>query len=61
MNPVDRTVFKIVVMKDEMWRGGIVQVSNHIRLDGVDADRGLIVHAMNRFMELTGMVERRES
>ena len=61
MNPVDRTVFKIVVMKDEMWRVRIVQVSNHIRLDGVDADRGLIVHAMNRFMELTGMVERRES
>lgn len=55
MNPVDRTVFKITVMKDGDWRVRIVQVSNHIRLDGRDADRDLIVHAMNRFMELAGM------
>lgn len=61
MNPVDRTVFKITVMKDGDWRVRIVQVSNHIRLDGRDADRDLIVHAMNRFMELAGMVEGRES
>ena len=60
-NPDDRTVFKIIVMKDDDWRVRIIQVSNHIRLDGVDADRDLIVHAVNRFMELAGMVERRES
>lgn len=57
VNPADRTVFKITVMKDGDWRVRIVQVSNHIRLDSVDADRELIVHAMNRFMELTGMKE----
>lgn len=51
----DRTVFKIIVMKDGDWRVRIIQVSNHIRLDGRDADRDLIVHAMNRFMELAGM------
>ena len=57
MNPADRTVFRIVITKDDEWRVRIVQVSNHIRLDGVDADQDFIVHAMNRFMELTGMVE----
>ena len=57
----DRTGFKIIVMKDGDWRVRIIQVSNHIRLDGVDADRDFIVHAMNRFMELAGMVEGRES
>jgi len=60
-NPVDRTVFKIIVMKDDDWRVRIIQVSNHIRLDGVDADRDLIVHAVNRFRELAGMVEGRQS
>lgn len=60
-NPVDRTGFKIIVMKDGGWRVRIIQVSNHIRLDGVDADRELIVHAMNRFMELAGMVDGAES
>lgn len=57
MNPVDRTVFRIVVTKDEEWRVRVIQLSNHIRLDGRDADLDLIVHAMNRFMELAGMVE----
>lgn len=61
MNPDDRTVFRIIITKDDTWRVRIVQLSNHIRLDGVDADRDLIVHAMNRFMELAGMVEGRES
>lgn len=61
MNPDDRTTFKIIAMKDGDWRVRIVQVSNHIRLDGVDADRDLIVHAVNRFMELAGMVEEQES
>lgn len=57
MNPVDRTVFRIVVTKDDVWRVRVVQLSNHIRLDGVDADRDLIVRAVNRFMELIGMAE----
>ncbi len=61
VNSVDRTGFKIIVMKDDDWRVRIIQVSNHVRLDGVDADRNLIVHAVNRFMELAGMVEGRES
>lgn len=60
-NPVDRTGFRIIVKNDDVWRVRIVQVSNHIRLDGVDADRELIVHAVNRFAELAGMVEGRES
>ena len=61
MNPVDKTVFKIIVMKDDEWWVRIIQLSNKVRLDGRDADRALIVHAVNRFMELAGMVERRES
>lgn len=56
-NPVDRTAFRIVVTKDDDWRVRIIQVSNHIRLDGVDADRDLIVRAVGRFMELAGMGE----
>lgn len=56
-NPVDRTVFRIVVTKDEMWRSRVVQLSNHVLLDERDADRATIVHAVNRFMELAGMVE----
>lgn len=61
MNPVDRTVFRIIVAKDDDWRVRVVQLSNKVRLDGVDADRDLIVHAMNRFRELAGMVEGQES
>lgn len=61
MNPVDRTVFKITVMKDGDWRVRIVQVSNHVLLDERDVDRCTIVHAMNRFMELAGMVEGQKS
>lgn len=57
MNPVDRTVFRIIVTKDDIWRVRVVQLSNRIRLDGVNADRDLIVHAVNRFMGLAGMVE----
>lgn len=56
-NPDDRTVFKILVMKDGDWRVRIIQLSNHIRLDGVDADLDLIGHAMNRFAELAGMAD----
>lgn len=60
-NPDDRTGFKIIVMKDGDWRVRVIQLANHIRLDGRDADRDLIVHAVNRFMELAGMVEGAES
>ena len=60
-NPDDRTAFRIIVKNDGEWRVRIIQVSNHIRLDGRDADRDLIVHAVDRFAELTGMVEERES
>lgn len=56
-NPVDRTKFRIIVKNDGGWRVRIIQVANHIRLDGRDADRDLIVHAVNRFAELTGMGE----
>lgn len=59
-NPDDRNGFRIIVKNDGEWRVRIVQVSNHIRLDGRDADRDLIVHAVNRFAELAGMVEGRE-
>ena len=55
MNPDDRTVFWIIVTNDGGWRVRLIQLSNHVLLDGVDADRGLIVHAVNRFMELAGM------
>lgn len=60
-NPVDRTKFRIIVKNDGDWRVRIVQVANHIRLDGRDADRATIVSAVNRFAELAGMVEGRES
>jgi hypothetical protein len=60
-NPIDRTVFRIIVTKDDEWRVRVVQLSNHVLLDERDADRGLIVHAVNRFTELAGMVEGRES
>lgn len=57
MNPDYRTVFRIIVTKDDDWRVRVIQLSNHIRLDGRDADRDLIVHAVNRFAELAGMRE----
>jgi hypothetical protein len=60
-NPVDRTVFRIVVTKDERWRVRVVQLSNHVILDENGAERDTIVNAVNRFMELAGMMERRES
>lgn len=60
-NPDDRTTFKIIVKNDGEWRVRIIQVSNHVRLDGVGADRELIVHAVNRFAELAGMREGEES
>lgn len=56
-NPVDRTVFRIVVTKDDEWRGRVIQLSNHVILDERNADRATIVSAVNRFMELAGMRE----
>lgn len=60
-NPDDRTVFRIVITKDNEWRVRVIQLSNHVLLDERGADRDLIVHAANRFMELAGMVEGQES
>lgn len=60
-NPVDRTVFRIVVTKDDEWRVRVIQLSNHVILDERNADRATIVSAVNRFMELAGMREGRES
>lgn len=60
-NPDDRTVFRIVVTKDDEWRVRVIQLSNHVLSDERDADRGTIVSAVNRFAELAGMVEGRES
>lgn len=60
-NPVDRTVFRIVITKDDEWRVRVIQLSNHVILDERNADRVTIVSAVNRFTELAGMVEWRES
>lgn len=60
-NAVDRTVFRIVVTKDNEWRVRVIQLSNHVILDERNADREFIVHAVNRFVELAGMVEGEES
>lgn len=56
-NPEDRSVFKIMVTKDETWRVRVVQIANHILLDERNADRATIVNAVSRFAELTGMME----
>lgn len=61
VNPADRTVFKITVTKGRDWRVRVVQLSNHVLLDERDADRDIIVHAVNRFKELAGMREGEES
>lgn len=60
-NPVDRTVFRIIVTNNGAWRVRVIQVSNHVILDERDAGRATIVGAVNRFAELTGMMEGRES
>ena len=56
-NPVDRTVFRIVVTKDDEWRVRVIQLSNHVILDERNAGRAIIVSAVNRFEELVGMRE----
>lgn len=60
-NPVDRTVFRIIVTKDGEWRVRVFQIANHVILDERNADRATIVSAVNRFAELAGMREGRES
>lgn len=60
-NPEDRSVFRIIVTKDEGWRVRVFQIANHVILDERNADRATIVSAVNRFMELAGMVEGQES
>lgn len=60
-NPVDRTVFRIVATKDDEWRVRVIQLSNHVILDERNTDLSTIVSAVNRFTELAGMVEKRES
>lgn len=60
-NPVDRTVFRIVVTKDDEWRVRVIQLSNRVILDERNADRAIIVSAVNRFAELASMVGGRES
>lgn len=56
-NPEDRSVFKIMIAKDEAWRVRVFQIANHVIRDERAADRGAIVDAVNHFAELTGMVE----
>lgn len=53
----DRTVFRIVVTKDDGWRVRVIQLSNHVILDERNADWATIVSAVNRFTELAGMRE----
>lgn len=56
-NPKDKSVFKIIVTKDEVWRGRVFQIANHVLWDECAADRGSIVEAVNYFAELAGMRE----
>lgn len=56
-NPEDRSVFKIIVTKDEEWRVRVFQIANHVLWDERAADRDTIVDAVNNFAELAGMVE----
>lgn len=56
-NPEDRSVFKIIVTKDEEWRLRVFQIANHVLRDERAADRGTIVDAVNHFASLTGMTE----
>lgn len=56
-NPEDRTVFRIVITKDDEWRVRVIQLSNHVLQDERNADRATIISAVNRFAELAGMRE----
>lgn len=59
-NPENRSVFKVIVTKDEAWRVRVFQIANHVLQDERSADRGTIVDAVNHFASLTGMAEERE-
>nr|DAR91584.1 MAG TPA: hypothetical protein [Caudoviricetes sp.] len=59
-NPVDRTVFRIVVTKDNEWRVRVFQIANHVLRDERAADRDTIVEAVNHFVSLAGMTEDEE-
>lgn len=59
-NPDNRSVFKIIVVKDEEWRVRVIQIANHVLRDERAADRATIVDAVNHFVELAGMVEGKE-
>lgn len=56
-NPDDRSVFRIVVTKDEEWRVRVFQIANHVLRDERAVNRGTIVDAVNHFASLTGMTE----
>lgn len=56
-NPIERTVFRIVVTKDGGWRVRVIQLSNHVILDECNTGRATIVSAVNRFAELGDMRE----
>lgn len=56
-NPEDRSVFKIIVTKEEEWWVRVFQIANHVLRDERAADRGAIVDAVNHFAELAGMRE----
>lgn len=58
-NPDNRSVFKVIVAKDEEWRVRVFQIANHVLRDERVADRDAIVGAVNHFVELAGMVEGR--
>ena len=60
-NPDNRSVFRIIVTKDDGWRVRVFQIANHVIRDERAADRGTIVDAMNHFASLAGMREGRES
>lgn len=60
-NPDNKSVFKIIVAKDEAWRVRVFQIANHVLRDERSVDRGTIVDAVNHFAELAGMREERES
>lgn len=59
-NPEDRSVFKIIVTKEEEWWVGVFQIANHVLRDERAADRSTIVDAVNHFASLTGMAENDE-
>lgn len=56
-NPGNKSIFKIIVTKDDEWRVRIFQIANRVLRDERTADRGTIVDTVNHFASLTGMTE----